>query len=103
MRRTRAAVLVALVAICLSSCLGRSTRIESSDFDRSCKQDSDCMVVHLGDQCDCFPDRVAINAADYARYKEAADDVECEWIGTCGMGGPMPPAVCERGHCIAKP
>jgi hypothetical protein len=64
--------------------------LEPSMFDTSCKSDSDCVDVTLGEICDsdCMCGGSAINAADQAKYNQLVAAVPpgeacgCPFLGT---------------------
>jgi hypothetical protein len=78
---------------------GCSSSIDAEDYARACADTLECVVISVGDICDCGCEYAAINVADYPRYQEDRSDIECG--NECG---PCPGALpsCEEGMCEAR-
>lgn len=87
----------ALVLLSLFACNG-TTVVDVTDYDQSCQQDSDCVVVQDGNIC-CGCPNAAINRADLERYQD--DLGECSEQCDIGCPGTME-AFCNMGTCGAR-
>ncbi len=82
------------------------TEIEASNYDQSCKSDSDCVTVSVGNACEkcvfaCGENVGAINAAAIAQYT-ADVAMTPAGVGFCGcpsVGVVVP--CCRSGQCHA--
>lgn len=106
---SRAGALLLLFA--LGAC---DTRLVASDFDQTCAESPDCVVVLEGELCGaCGPalTPAAIARSEAERYQAARAAVRCP-----PRLGPLPPcappddapsppleAVCSAGRCEARP
>ena len=80
------------VLLALGAC---STTIDANDYDRSCTEDSDCVIISVGDICSCSCEIDAINKSDLEAYNHDRD-VDCGvQCGACAGGEP----VCQSGVC----
>lgn len=98
----------ALAATALISCFHPA--VHADDFDRECNADSDCMLIEVGNKCDCTCERIAaINKADREKYERAhARAFDPDLSSTCGRNcGPCASveavAVCQTGRCGWRP
>lgn len=90
-----------LVLLALTPLSGCSTTIDADDYERSCQEDSECMIISVGDICDCSCDVSAINRSDEAAYREDRH-VDCN--KQCEPCPEAPPAICAESLCqIAAP
>lgn len=86
-RRMRPALVTLLLA--LAAC-GDPTRIDGTNYDRTCGAASDCAAVFFGDQCEvCACPNAALNGADRTRYE--ADRTQA--LLSCG---PQPAIGCTE-------
>ena len=70
--------------------------INADDYDRSCSQDDDCMVIFTGPVCDCNCDRAAINKSEREAYFEDREGPDCGVAcGACQAAD----AICQGGTC----
>jgi hypothetical protein len=92
----------------LSSCSDDSTETDTSteivinadDYDRSCMQASDCMVIFTGPVCSCDCNSSAINVSARDAYFDDRGSPECEQqCGACA--GAV--ASCDGNTCEAIP
>lgn len=76
--------------------------IFASDYDQSCRQDTDCVAVFSGSFCgghSCACENSAINVSDQQRY---VSDLQSDDAPECPC--PAPPAVaCSQGTCVVRP
>ena len=81
-----------------------SCSIDASHYDRSCKQDSDCIAVYSGSFCGsgsdtCACENAAISASAQSQYDS---DLSATHPLVCPC--PAPPAVgCNAGTCVVTP
>jgi hypothetical protein len=103
-------MMLTIPALAIWSCL--QTHISASDFDTSCAHDADCVLVEVGDtcQCECGESNAAINVNSLAAYNNlfAERKSHCASASFCDcIAGPLdaggPSAVCEQGQCVFKP
>lgn len=91
-------VVLGLVALGLAG--GCSTTIDADDYERSCQQDAECVIISVGDICDCSCEVSAINQVDLPKY---FDDRDVDCSKQCGPCPEAPPAACVAGVCQAGP
>jgi len=99
MFRGVAVFLLMLVAGC------GSTVMTTDEYDKSCAVDADCVVVLVGDMCECGCDEGVISASEQGRY--AAEEVEkrdnCFNALMCGACLSTGRGVCQQGTCVLAP
>ena len=92
---------ISLVLSASAACSGHP--LSASDYDKSCKVDTDCIDVFIGDACDaCRCSNDAINISEQEHYQKDLDAA-----ANCHGGGPVcdadcifKPPVCQQGTCI---
>jgi hypothetical protein len=91
------AVLLALLAACSGSEI-----LSVSNYDTSCKQDSDCVAVFVGQYGCCRCPNAAIDASDEAQYQADVAAAASQY-GVCDVACPACPdavvAACVAGKC----
>jgi hypothetical protein len=89
--------ILALFCVSLDGCKG-SCSLEATNYDQSCKADSDCVAVFSGSFCGahtCACENAAINVSSESRYSA---DFNNEGAPRCPC--PAAPAVaCNQGTC----
>ena len=103
-------ILLALFVFCIclqSSNCGNETTLYANDYDRSCNEDGDCVVVFVGEMCECNCEYGAINRSAKDRYDEDYDSIECD--GSCDdvhidcmFCDDQTRAVCKDSLCLAE-
>jgi hypothetical protein len=74
--------------------------VDADDYDRSCVEDTDCMVITVGDICDCPCDFSAINGDDFSDYLDDKVDAAC--TDDCSPCPGDYEAYCDSGTCMAR-
>lgn len=78
--------------------LACSGEVDPNDYDRSCSEATDCMVIFTGERCSCSCDVSAINVSDREAYLDDRGSGDCSVdCGPC----PQVEAVCTAGICEA--
>src|SRR5262245_2460865 len=80
--------------------------LETSDYNKSCTADDQCIDVFIGDACGaCRCANDAINVSDKDRYQEDLDAA-----ASCRIGAPVCKSacitklpVCQQGTCVLPP
>lgn len=87
--------LVVVAGCFLGAACGGTTVVDVTEYDQSCQQDEDCVVVRDGDIC-CGCPNAAINVADLERYRDdlGSCSAQCD-IGCLGETV----AFCDDGTC----
>jgi hypothetical protein len=80
--------------------LGCSTTIDANDYDRSCVASTDCVLISVGDICDCACERSAINRSDFERYQDDRGSISCN--KQCGVCADEHVPTCVAGTCEAR-
>ena len=101
------APLLSRLALSLAAAFGAAAcdkTISLSDFDTSCKTDSDCIPAYVGAAVCCPSPNAAINVSDQAKYEAELDALEEG--GSCHVGcfaGQPEIAFCHAGTCAIEP
>ena len=91
-----------MLAVLATACVAEDTSLDPADYDRSCSDKTDCVVVAIGDMCGATCEEGAISLTDYDRYRADRDAIVCPeevdrvWI--CLGEGTVP--LCVDGLCI---
>lgn len=91
-------VRLALGLLLLAGC---DSTIEADDYDRSCSDSSQCVVILVGDVCDCACEPSAINVSSYDAYQEDRSGISCSKQCDACFDDSVP--VCAAGICQAQP
>jgi hypothetical protein len=76
--------------------IGCERVISAEDYDRSCMQNEQCMLILVGPVCSCDCSFSAINSKDGPQYLEDRGDITCdEDCAPCQAGEPW----CDDGTC----
>src|SRR5260221_1302391 len=77
-----------------------STTIRASDYDQTCAQPSDCVLIDEGSSCCTQCGNAAINKADLARYQQAATQRKVSCSQACpNISCDFSAAICTMGKC----
>jgi len=90
--------LVGILALALLA--GCSTTIDAEDYARGCADTSECVVISVGEICDCACEYSAINVADFERYQDDRSSISCN--RQCEPCPEAPAAVCQDLVCEAE-
>lgn len=94
----RLAIVVAVGGAVTVAC---SSTLYLDDYDRTCATDEDCVVVFVGDVCDCNCNGVgAISKKGEESYRRDRSGIECG--NACEPCAPRHVAVCRAGRCEAE-
>lgn len=80
--------------------------IHASNYDQTCGDDSDCILVGVGDFCTPCGPACTLNAINRASLSQYETDVDNTPAGTLPVScapccGPVLVACCDNGHCTA--
>jgi hypothetical protein len=98
----RILLLLMIVAI---SC-DNTTTLSADNYDTSCLEDSDCVVIFVGEMCECSCNYGAINKSDKEKYDEDYDSIQCDDSCddvdiNCMFCNDQTIAVCTDNQCRA--
>lgn len=79
---------------------GCSTTIDADDYARGCADTSECVVISVGDICDCACEWSAINVADFERYQDDRSSISCN--KQCEPCPEAPDSVCRELSCTVE-
>lgn len=97
----RASALAVLAALALTlAAAGCGDVIDASDFDQTCVVDEDCVVVLVGEMCDCICTTAGINRGDLPKYDAAVRAKACGTL--CSPCADVSKAACRGGMCAAE-
>ena len=91
-----------LLAVLATGCVDDDTSIDPADYDRSCSDKTECVIVTVGDLCNDTCEEAAISRTDYARYLADRDAIVCPeeepnvWLCT----GEPTELLCVEGRCV---
>lgn len=102
--RSRSRLASSLVLVSLAAGCAADTVIDVSRYDRSCKVDTDCTGIFVGDVCGCGCSSAAIakSALDQYSMDRSEASSACDTILTCAPCQDFEVA-CVSGQCAVKP
>ena len=103
----RRALLMPIIVVCSVSCSeadgGFGEIIDVDDYDRSCSENVECLLVPVGDVCnECIVDAISYDGRDEHRADIsdiACDQTRCALIGDDGV---LRRAVCDGEQCVRE-
>jgi hypothetical protein len=94
-----------MMAVCSSGdCTAvPQVEVDPSQFDQSCTEDQDCMIITSGPICsDCNCSRAGINVSEEEDYEELVGDIDCRpGPQTCDCAPPTEAHCNDDGMCEA--
>ena len=89
------------LTVVATACVDEDTFLDPADYDRSCSDKTDCVIVSVGDLCSASCEESAIRRTDYSRYLADRDAITCPeptepFVSLCVPTEPF----CEGGVCV---
>lgn len=84
-----------------------SSSLSASDFEQTCADDSECLLVAEGDICECAPcENAAVSTSAFEDYETQRLGVVCEDPISaqilCSQDCPRVVSACDQNRCTAR-